>query len=216
MIELKYALFNNGVIQTMSKKIIISDGRKKEKKNIDKIDSKLSVIHSVQNTATEVHQDYAEKAEPIPLDENVWGNDNIVLQHLNAKQLADRRLFVRIRYLQQAQCLAISDNAEIEPEPLSQPFTFMVSDLSMGGIGIISNNEVGINKILLVRLTLDGIVYDVKFKVIYCFWNDNKFRAGLKVLRSEKQFIHHLKVFIARKTLNAAYGDQLENNATSN
>jgi len=195
----------------MSKKIIISDGKNRESK---KIDTNPPIVQSVPDNSVEVHKGYEKETEPIPLDENVWGNDNVVSQHLDAKQLAERRLFVRIRHFQQAECHAISDNEEIEPEPLPNPFALIITDLSMGGIGIVCDQDIGIGKILLVRIVLDGIAYDVKCRVMYCFWNDGKFRAGLKVLRSEKQFIYHMKIYIAKKSINSAYGGQ-ENNGNA-
>lgn len=199
----------------MTNRIIISDGKKKEKiqsnpnphivrgpKNI--------AAETEQKAAPEAGQEIAPETVPIPVDENVWGNDNSILHHLDEKVLADRRLFVRIRYLQRIECTAVSDSSEAEPYFLPHPLVFMISDLSMGGIGIICDNEIDVGKVLAIRLNLDSIPYDIKCEVMYCFQNNDKFRAGLKIIQREKRFIRHFKIFIARISLNSAYGDEKE------
>lgn len=144
--------------------------------------------------------------EQIPLDENVWGNDYRIINKLSEKQLADRRLYVRIRHIQKIECNRIYENIEDEPILLSKPMDIITSDLSMGGIGIICDYELNIGGILGIQLTLDSIQYDIKCEVIYCIANDDKFRCGLKVVQKDKQFIKHLKIFIARLSLKNNYG----------
>ena len=77
----------------------------------------------------------------------------------------------------------------------------------MGGIGIICDYEIATGKIFSIQLVLDGIPYKIKCQVIYCIPNDDKFRAGLKIVEREKKFITHLKIFVARISLNSAYGE---------
>jgi len=190
----------------MANKIIIGDGKEKEKRrnpqDITEKAERKAVEEAAQKTAPE--------AAPVPLDENVWGNDNSILNRLDEKMLADRRLFVRIRYMQRVECTTVSDSPEAEPYSLANPITFMIIDLSMGGIGIISDERIDVGKVLVIRLILDSIPYDVKCQVVYCFQNKDKYRAGLKVIQKEKQFIRHLKIFIARISLNSAYGEEKE------
>jgi hypothetical protein len=204
----------------MANKIIIGDGNKKEKRHSD---PNSHIVRNPQKSAAETERkadtktgrETASETVPIPIDENVWGNDNSILHHLDEKVLADRRLFVRIRYLQHIECTALSDSPEEEPYSLANPFVFMISDLSMGGIGIICDDKIEVGKVLAIRLVLDNIPYDVKCQVVYCFQNDDKFRAGLKIIKREKKFIQHLKIFIARKSLTIAYGEEY-NAANSN
>jgi hypothetical protein len=76
----------------------------------------------------------------------------------------------------------------------------------MGGIGIICEHGINIGKILAIQLTLDNIPYEIKGEVVYCIRNDDKFRAGLKIVQRDKRFIRHLKIFVARISLNSIYG----------
>lgn len=191
----------------MANKIVISDGKKKGKKQND---TKLYIVDTPQNITADAEQEATHETVPMPLDENVWGNDYTILHQLDEKQLADRRLFVRVRYFQLVECSAISDSAEMEPAFLHHPLAFMISDLSMGGIGIICNDKIDIGKVLAIQLKLDGIQYGINCEVMYCFPNDDKFRAGLRIIKREKHFIRHLKIFIARVSLQNAYGDKAD------
>lgn len=150
----------------------------------------------------------AVQAEQPPVDENVWGNDYTLLNKLSEKQLADRRLFVRIRHMQWVECHIIFDNIKSEPSLLDQPLVFIINELSMAGIGIICDHAISIGKILAFQFIIDNIPYDIKCEVIYCIPNDDKFRACLKVVQRDKRFIRHLKIFIARTSLNLTYGKQ--------
>lgn len=143
-----------------------------------------------------------------PLDENVWGNDYSIINKLNEKHLADRRLYVRVRNVQRIECNALSDSVEAEPVFLARPIEFTISDLSMGGIGIICDNEISIGKVLAFQLILDGIPYKIKCEVVYCIHNDNKFRAGLKIVQKDRKFLMHLKIYVARISLNSRYGNK--------
>ncbi|MGE5614917.1 MAG: PilZ domain-containing protein [Bacillota bacterium] len=145
---------------------------------------------------------------PEPLYENVWGNDYTILDKLDERQLADRRLYVRVRHIQRIECYTISDSMEEEPVLLAHPIVFTISDLSMGGIGIICDSEISVGKILTFQIILDGIPYKIKCEVVYCIRNDNKFRAGLKIVQKDKKFIMHLKIYVARISLNSRYGSQ--------
>lgn len=188
----------------MSDKIIIGAGKRIENKAAEPVSYQEPKRDSPAIISGQV-------SEPIPLDENVWGNDYTLLKKLDEKQLADRRLYVRVRHLQKVVCHSVYDNIDMEPVLLSRPMELIISDLSMGGIGIISENELKSGRILAVRLSLDGIQYEVKCEVIYCFQSDNKFRAGLKIAQKDKRFINHLKIFIARISLTNSYG-QLQSN----
>lgn len=148
------------------------------------------------------------QAEQPPVDENVWGNDYTLLNKLSEKQLADRRLFVRIRHIQWVECHIVFDNIKSEPFLLDKPLVFIINELSMAGIGIICDHAISIGKILAFQFTIDNIPYDIKCEVIYCIPNDDKFRACLKVVQRDKRFMKHLKIFIARTSLNLAYGRQ--------
>lgn len=185
-----------------SSKIIIGNDKKRDNKEtkpalykagkplMDVVDTEQGINHEI---------------EQIPVDENVWGNDYTILNKLDEKQLAERRLYVRVRHIQRIECSKVFDNIEVEPVLLPQPIVFTISDLSMGGIGIICEQVISIGKIFAIQLTLDAIPYDIKCEVIYCIQNDDKFRAGLKIVQKDKLFIRHLKIFVARISLNSNY-----------
>lgn len=183
----------------MSNKIIIGEGRKKDKKETKRV---LYVADKPQKTTVNTEQETVQ----IPVDENVWGNDYTIINKLDATQIANRRLYIRVRYVQRIECRTTFDNIEEEPVLLAQPIVFIISDISMGGIGIICEQEISVGKIFSIPLKLDHISYDIKCEVVYCFQNDNKYRAGLKIVHKDKQFISHLKIVVARISLTSIYG----------
>ena len=82
----------------------------------------------------------------------------------------------------------------------------MIIDLSMGGIGIICEYELLVGTILFFNLSLDNIAYDIKCEVAYCLQNDDKYRACLKIVDRDRNFIRHLKILVARLSLQSKYG----------
>ncbi len=183
----------------MQNKYIIGDEIIKDKKAIR---PPLYEADKPQITATGTELNTV----PISVDENVWGNDNTILNKLDENQLADRRLFVRVRHMRRVECSKVYDNIMVEPVMLTHPIIFTISDLSMGGIDIISEYEISIGKILALQIILDNMPYEIKGEVIYCLQSDQIFRAGLKIVQRDKLFIRHLKIFIARISLNSMYG----------
>ncbi len=198
----------------MADKIIIGDSN--SKRNDRKVrESELHEHDNLKITAAEPLKETGQ-AEPsgqetgIPLDENVWGNDHAIIHQLDEKQLADRRLFVRIRHMQRLECHKVYDGIEEEPILLKRPLELVTSDISLGGIGVISERKIMPGKILEFQFKLDHIPYVIKCEVIFCVPMDDKFRAGLKLVQREKQFVRHLKIYVARISLNSVYGDSAE------
>lgn len=197
----------------MSDKIIIDDRKRKHKEGtepgIGEKDAPLAETTIPDNVPEP-------SAEHMSLDENVWDNDLAVISKLDEQTLADRRLFVRIRHMRRVICKAIFEHPEGEPVTLKKPLDITISDLSMGGIGIICEEQINIGKILLLPLILDSILYEVKCEVVYCIRNDDKFRIGLRIIKRDKQFIRHLKIFIARISLENMYGSEGSSPSTNN
>lgn len=140
--------------------------------------------------------------------EKDWSNEHEVLRKLEGKLLADRRLYVRALYMKRIECNILFDSLDAEPSILPEPIRFMIVDLSMGGIGIICEHGIAIGTILSFGLSLDNILYDIKCEVVYCFENNDKYRAGLKIVNRDRKFIRHLKIFVARLSLQSKYGAQ--------
>lgn len=185
-------------------KITIGDGKNKDKKEIRPnlpVDKPQVIIPNIEVTPPE-------ETVEMPLDENVWGNDNTVLKKLDADQLAERRLFVRVIFMRQIKCYETYNNLEEEAKLLIKPIEFSITDLSVGGIGIIADYELKKGTILGFKLPLDQAEYDIKCEVMYCFQNDNKFRIGLRIVQKEKDFIKHLKIVIARISLRNQYTEK--------
>lgn len=189
-----------------SSKIIIGNDKKRDNKETKPALYKAGKpLMDVVDTEQGINHEIDHEIEQIPVDENVWGNDYTILNKLDEKQLAERRLYVRVRHIQRIECSKVFDNIEVEPDLLPQPIVFTISDLSMGGIGIICEQVISIGKIFAIQLTLDAIPYDIKCEVVYCIQNDDKYRAGLKIVQKDKLFIRHLKIFVARISLNSNY-----------
>ena len=75
----------------------------------------------------------------------------------------------------------------------------------MSGIGIICDEKIEKGTILAFNMKLEEIIHEIKYEVIYCIPNDDKFRAGLKMAEKNKDFIRHLKLFVAKITLRNNY-----------
>jgi hypothetical protein len=145
-------------------------------------------------------------SERKPFYEKDWGNERSVLSRLDGKLLADRRLYARVLYMHRIQCSALFESFDSEPTLLMDPLELIVVDLSMGGIGVICEHEILVGTILSFKLPLDNIVYEIKCEVVYCFENGGKYRAGLKLVDRDRNFIRHLKIFVARLTLQNMLG----------
>ncbi len=137
-----------------------------------------------------------------------WGNEQSVLNKLEGKFLADRRFYARALYMQKIECRKRFAGMVSEPSILTDPIEFMIIDLSMGGIGIICEYELIIGTNLLFNLSLDNIQYDIRCEVVYCFQNSDKYRAGLRIVGRDMKFIRHLKIFVARLSLQSKYGSR--------
>jgi hypothetical protein len=137
--------------------------------------------------------------------EIVWGNDRAFMKLIDEGLRADLRLFVRIRYIQKVTCTMVYEDIEKEPCELDEPLQLMIVDISVGGIGVICEQEIEVGMILGITIILDNIPYDVKYEVVYCIPMDDKFRIGLKIAQRDKVFMRHLKIFVARISLTSAY-----------
>lgn len=139
------------------------------------------------------------------LDQNIWGNDSEENKKLDKEVLAEKRMYVRIRYIQHIECNMLSDSLDTEPVVLAKPMSFNIFDLSMGGIGIICDQEIKKGLILSFKIRLDQIEYDVMCESIYCIEADSNYKIGLKIIRNNRDFIKHLKILVARTSLSADY-----------
>jgi len=175
-----------------SRIVIFNNKIEKKKKNIPEVNLKTAEItHSNEQLE--------------PLDENLWGNDAVVLRVLDEELLAERRMYVRTLYTQRIECNTISKDIDSEPYILKKPLSFMITDISLGGIGMVSDYRVDVGSVLSFKIFLDHIPYEIKCEVVYCFENEGKYRAGLKLVEKNKEFINHLKIMVARLSLYSKY-----------
>ena len=179
----------------MKTNVMIIGNRKEELEN--------KALNANQNTGLEIIR---EPTVQRPVYEKDWGNEHTIMSRLEGKLLEDRRLYARALYMQKIECNTLYDSLGSEPVLLNEPMKFMIIDLSMGGIGIISEQEILTGTILSFKLPMDNITYDIRCEVVYCFENSGKYRAGLKLVDEDKNFIRHLKIFVARLTLQSMYG----------
>ena len=177
-------------------KITIGKRKEKDRKETN------PVIINPQEISSNPEQEPVE----MQLDENVWGNDYSLVKMMDKDLLAERRLFVRVIFMKKIECYKILDSLDAEPIEFKKPIIFDVTDVSVGGFGIISENVLPVGKFLLYKLRLDEREYEVKGEVVYCFKNGNMYRAGLRIGRKDKAFLTHLKVFVARISLRKQYG----------
>lgn len=138
--------------------------------------------------------------------ENVWSNDYKVIQQLSDNLKAEKRMYVRVRHLQQIECKVMYEDLDAEPVKLKKPITFTTVDISIGGIGIICDQPIKVNTILQFEICLDDMYYLVEYMVVYCLNIDDKYRIGLKIVKRHCDFIKHLKIYVARISLQSKYG----------
>ena len=203
----------NGNHQTrggiMSNRIIIDGSRNRAEsmpgQKSEACEAGVGKRAQAARTGGAVAENEDRQTESSPLDENLWGNDRILNGKLDREVLAERRLFARVRHVQRIFCDVIYEDIDKEPVRLSTPLQFMTVDISVAGIGIVCDHEIETGRILGIRITLDRIPYEIKCRVIYCIPLDGKFRAGLKIAEMDRQFMQHIKIFVARTLLTSEY-----------
>ncbi|HEX2947457.1 MAG TPA: PilZ domain-containing protein [Clostridia bacterium] len=167
-------------------------------------DAGREIVNESPVNETTVALNEPSRHEPVLLKD--WGNEHAVLSRLDGKVLADRRLYARVLYMHKIWCSTLFESLDSGPTRLMDPMEFTVVDVSMGGIGIVCDYGIPVGTVLSFKLPLDNIMYDVKCEVVYCFENSDSFRAGLKLVERDKNFIRHLKIFVARLTLQSMLG----------
>ncbi|MCX8130889.1 MAG: PilZ domain-containing protein [Clostridia bacterium] len=148
-----------------------------------------------------------QKPEQNYYDEQVWGNDSLLAKKLDEQYLAEKRMFVRVRYIQHIECKKISNNVYDEPITLNKPMLITLSDISMAGMGAVCSHELGVGSVLEFDMQLDHLQYTIKCQVIYSIFMEDSYRIGLKIATKDKDFIKHLKIVVARISLNAKYNN---------
>jgi len=184
---------------------IVIGGFKEDKSKEEKVLKREKPVHEPDTIIDDGHSPVQETYDP-RLDENIWGSDFELDKKLKEEYLLEKRRYVRIRYIQSIACKTMSSSLEAEPVTLFPPLMLTTCDLSVGGIGIISDTEISEGTILDLNLTLDEISYNIKCAVVYCIQNKDKYRIGLKIALKDKAFIKHLKIYVARISLQSKYG----------
>lgn len=115
-------------------------------------------------------------------------------------------MYVRVRYIRSTECTKICRSLDAEPVTLRKPITFTIVDISMGGIGIICDYIIELGTILIFNILLDNITYEIKYSVVYCIKMEDKFRIGLRIAEKDRDYIRHLKIYVARISLQSNYG----------
>ncbi len=176
----------------MKENKIYINGKPSSEKDTEEIKNKNSLIEKpIGEHAPEL----------IQIDENIWGTDLEFEKKLEEQFLADRRLFVRVRYFAEVLCNRIYRTENDEPEVLPYPFSLSIIDISSGGIGAISDEDIEIDSVLPVKLVLEKIEYVVRYRVVYCIPHEGKYRIGLKLNEKNNIFKRHLKIYVAKLSL---------------
>lgn len=157
----------------------------------------------------DINRDSRIEDSPEPIDEAVWGNDHQLNKQFDEEILVEKRRFVRVRLIQQVQCKMIGGNPEEEPLALQKPFSLSIFDISLRGIGTICPHSLEKGTILYFDMILDGISYSIGCEVAYCIDVDGSFRTGLRIVKRDRGFLKHLKIFVARLSLTARYGPRI-------
>lgn len=184
-------------------KITIGVGRQEKDDKIQRI-PKDDLYNS---PIAPVESDPKQKQEQQPQDDKVWGNDSILDRQLDTEYLEEKRRYVRVRYLQNIECQSICENLNADPVRLNKPITITLSDVSMGGIGAVCSIQLDVGSIMEFNMSIDQLKYTILCEVVYCISMDESYRIGLKIVKKNKDFIRHLKILVARISLQAQYGN---------
>jgi hypothetical protein len=191
-----------GGIHIQKNKIIVGTGKKEE--IVEKERMKQDMPQALSGAETVHEMELEMKQEPVY--ESVWGNDYALFKQLDDETLAEKRLYVRVRYIQDMECSSMSEHCENELANVAPPLKFIIIDISMGGIGAICDEPLKLGITMAFQVTLDNMKYDVVYEVVYCIKMDGKYRIGLRLAKKDKAYTHHLKVYVARISLTGRYG----------
>lgn len=144
--------------------------------------------------------------KPEVLEDRVWGNDYILDKKLDKEHLDEKRMFVRVRYIQNISCDKICDDINSQPTTLTKPIKLVMSDISVGGLGAVCGQELNVGSVLEFDIVLDHLTYTIKCEIVYCILMEESYRIGLKIVRKNRDFLKHLKILVARISLQAQYG----------
>lgn len=173
----------------------------------DKYDKKLPVNAADSAVTSET------KIESEPLDEHIWGNEAELNRKLDSTFVAEKRKYTRVRFMQEIDCGTTFENPDQKMVKLAEPLKLMVIDISMGGLGALCEYDIPVGSVLGFVITMDMLQYEVKFEVVYSIFNNDKYRVGLKIAEKNKEFIRHLKILIARISLENKYGKDKHKNS---
>jgi hypothetical protein len=146
-----------------------------------------------------------QKKEQKSADDSVWGNDTLLDRQLSKEHLDEKRRYTRVRHVQRIECRTIIENINTEYITLNKPIILTLSDISMGGIGAVSDQELKTGSILEFDINLDHLKYNIQCEIIYCVSMDESFRIGLSFAKKDKDFVKHLKILVARISLQSSY-----------
>ncbi len=108
-----------------------------------------------------------------------------------AAKLAELRKSKRIDYYSKIQCTKSIYNGETEE--YEEPLELMLINISIGGLGIVSEKSFEKATVLILNLKLEGENYQrVAAKVMWTIKKGNMFRHGLEISNISGRLYSHL------------------------
>lgn len=84
---------------------------------------------------------------------------------------------------------------------LNKPFSFIVKDLSIGGMGIITHKHLKKNQVLSFYYTFYHVPYQLMARVVWIEQLGSNFKVGLEFVATPNNFISEIKAFLENSSI---------------
>ena len=118
----------------------------------------------------------------------------------------NRRSFVRVPFYQDVLCEKSFDVDTQKIVLLNEPIKITAGDISLGGIGAVSNVNIDPGKVLIFTYIIDSIRHDITVRVAYCIFDEFQYHLGLEFIYPKDDLIAHVKRLVAR----LSFGEKIE------
>ncbi|WP_026893624.1 PilZ domain-containing protein [Clostridiisalibacter paucivorans] len=107
------------------------------------------------------------------------------------EELDYKRVHSRIMYSTRLECYRYYENNELKR--YNPPMELIMFDLSLGGIGVISEEYLKIGNVLMFTLKLNIMPYQVMAKVVWTYKIGHMYRSGLEFVGMPNGLVREIK-----------------------
>ena len=126
------------------------------------------------------------------------------MDNLNS-QPSERRKYIRVFFSQDISCDTVLNPNTQEATKLQKPLSFTTTNISLGGISILSDIYIEESSILYFKIDIDSIWYDIAIKVIYCASGKDTYFIGGEFVSPTNNLIDHIKRLVTRLSFGSLF-----------